>query len=164
MKTTIIIYGSTLGNTASAASAIAGKIHANIKDVNEATAEDLVEHENLILGSSTWGDGELQDDWYSFIDTLKNADLSGKTIALFGVGDQYNYSGTYANAMGELYNIIKGKAAKIIGFTSTEGYEFSNSEAVIDGQFVGLALDYDNQSDLSDTRIDRWISQISPEL
>ena len=165
MKKTVIIYGSTTGNAAMAAETIAAKLGGgDIKEVAKASKEDLVDYENIILGSSTWGDGELQDDWYGFLPTLKSANLNGKTVAVFGVGDQFSYSSTYVNAMGELYDAAKAAGAKIIGETSTEGYSFDESTAVRDGKFVGLALDYDNQDTLSVDRITAWINQILPEL
>ena len=165
MKKTVIIYGSTTGNAAMAAETIAAKLGGgDIKEVAKASKEDLVNYENIILGSSTWGDGELQDDWYGFLPTLKSANLNGKTVAVFGVGDQFSYSSTYVNAMGELYDAAKAAGAKIIGATSTDGYSFDESTAVRDGKFVGLALDYDNQDTLSVDRITAWINQILPEL
>ena len=165
MKKTVIIYGSTTGNAAMAAETIAAKLGGgDIKEVAKASKDDLVDYENIILGSSTWGDGELQDDWYGFLPTLKSANLNGKTVAVFGVGDQFSYSSTYVNAMGELYDAAKVAGAKIIGETSTEGYSFDESTAVRDGKFVGLALDYDNQDTLSVVRITAWINQILPEL
>ena len=165
MKKTVIIYGSTTGNAAMAAETIAAKLGGgDIKEVAKASKDDLVDYENIILGSSTWGDGELQDDWYGFLPTLKSANLNGKTVAVFGVGDQFSYSSTYVNAMGELYDVAKAAGAKIIGETSTEGYSFDESSAVRDGKFVGLALDYDNQDALSVDRITAWINQILPEL
>ncbi|MBR4266703.1 MAG: flavodoxin [Bacteroidales bacterium] len=165
MKKTIIIYGSTSGNTATAAETLKAKLgDADVKEVSTASADDLANYDNIFLGTSTWGDGELQDDWYGFIPTVKAANLTGKTVALFGVGDQMSYSDTYVNGMGEIYEAVKNTGAKIIGATSTDGYSFNESKAVVDGKFVGLALDYDNQSDLSDDRIASWVDAIKAEL
>ena len=165
MKSTVIIYGSTTGNTSTAAETLAGKLSgAVVKEVSAATSKDLSDFDNIILGTSTWGDGELQDDWFGFINTVKNANLAGKTVALFGVGDQFSYSDTYVNGMGEIYNAVKGTGANIIGATSTDGYSFNESAAVVDGKFVGLALDYDNQSDLSEDRISAWVESIAAQL
>jgi flavodoxin I len=166
MKKTVIIYGSTTGNAASAAQTIADKLGngATVKEAGAASKSDLTDFDNIILGSSTWGDGELQDDWFGFLPTIKEVGLSGKTVAVFGVGDQFSYSDTYVNAMGELYDAATAAGANVIGSTSTDGYSFNESTAVRDGKFVGLALDYDNQSDLSDDRIAAWVAQISPSL
>jgi flavodoxin I len=166
MKKTVIIYGSTTGNAASAAQTIAEKLGngATVKEAGSASKSDLTDYDNIILGSSTWGDGELQDDWFGFLPTIKEVGLSGKTVAVFGVGDQFSYSDTYVNAMGELYDVATAAGANVIGSTSTDGYSFNESTAVRDGKFVGLALDYDNQGDLSDDRIAAWVAQISPSL
>ncbi|MBQ9214875.1 MAG: flavodoxin [Bacteroidales bacterium] len=166
MKKTVIIYGSTTGNAASAAQTIAEKLGngAAVKEAGSASKSDLTDYDNIILGSSTWGDGELQDDWFGFLPTIKEVGLAGKTVAVFGVGDQFSYSDTYVNAMGELYDAATAAGANVIGATSTDGYSFNESTAVRDGKFVGLALDYDNQGDLSDDRIAAWVAQISPSL
>jgi len=166
MKKTVIIYGSTTGNAASAAQTIAEKLGngATVKEAGAASKSDLTDYDNIILGSSTWGDGELQDDWFGFLPTIKEVGLSGKTVAVFGVGDQFSYSDTYVNAMGELYDAATAAGANVIGSTSTDGYSFNESTAVRDGKFVGLALDYDNQGVLSDDRIAAWVAQISPSL
>ena len=165
MKKTVVIYGSTTGNAASAAQTIAEKLGgATVKEVGSASKSDLTNFDNIILGSSTWGDGELQDDWFGFLPTIKEVGLAGKTVAVFGVGDQFSYSDTYVNAMGELYDAAIAAGANVIGATSADGYSFNESTAVRDGKFVGLALDYDNQGDLSENRIAAWVAQISPSL
>ena len=112
MKKTVIIYGSTSGNTATAAETLKAKLgDADVKEVSTASADDLANYDNIFLGTSTWGDGELQDDWYGFIPTVKAANLTGKTVALFGVGDQMSYSDTYVNGIGEIYEAVKNKPA-----------------------------------------------------
>ena len=124
----------------------------------------MAANDNLILGTSTWGAGELQDDWYDGIKVLQSADLSGKTIALFGCGDCESYGDTFVGGIGELYAAVKDSGAKIVGAVSTDGYTSDDSAAVVDGQFVGLALDDVNEDDKTDGRIDAWIAQISPNL
>jgi len=124
----------------------------------------LTPEEDFILGTSTWGAGELQDDWYDGLKTLQGADLSGKTIAIFGCGDCSSYSDTFVGGMGELYNGIKDSGAKFIGAVDTADYTFDDSEAVIDGKFIGLPLDDINEDDKTDTRIDAWLAAISPDM
>ena len=121
-------------------------------------------YDNLIIGTSTWGAGELQDDWYDGLKLLQGANLSGKTIAIFGCGDCESYGDTFVSAMGELYNGLKGSGAAFIGRVPTAGYDFSDSEAVVDGEFVGLALDDVNEEDKTDERIDAWIESIKDKL
>ena len=121
-------------------------------------------NQNLILGTSTWGAGELQDDWYDGLKTLQAADLSGKTIAIFGCGDCSTYSDTFVGGIGELYNGIKDSGAHFIGSVETSGYTFDDSEAVVGGKFVGLPLDDINEDNKTDERIDAWVAQIMPSL
>ena len=164
MNTTIVIYGSSTGTCEAIAERIASKLGCEALNVQELSADVVAQHQNLILGTSTWGAGELQDDWYDGLSVLKGADLSGKTIALFGCGDCSTYSDTFVGGIGELYDGIKQSGAKFIGAVSTDGYTFDDSSAVVDGKFVGLPLDDVNEDDKTDERIDAWIAQISPSL
>ena len=162
-----IFYGSSGGNTARVAGRIATKLGAvgdsDIYDVGKAKAEHLTPYDVLLLGSSTWGMGDLQDDWEGFLKTVAAADLSGKKVALFGCGDALSYPDTFCNAMGAIYRAVKDKAT-VLGFTETDDYSFDDSEAVVDGHFVGLALDEDNESSLTEERIDRWVEQLKKEV
>lgn len=163
MKKTVVVYGSSTGTCEAIANMIASKLGVetiNVADLNDAVVAD---NDNLILGTSTWGAGELQDDWYDGVEVLKGADLAGKTVALFGCGDAESYPDTFCGAMAEIYNAVKDQA-NVIGAVSTDGYTFDDSEAVIDGQFVGLALDDVNEDDKTEGRIDAWIDAIKGQL
>lgn len=167
MNKTLIVFGSSTGTCEELATRLAkalGLTAAEVKNVSDLTADDVAAADNLILGTSTWGAGELQDDWYDGVKVLKEAGLTGKTVALFGCGDASGYSDTFCGAMGELYNTAKDAGAAIVGQVSTDGYEFDDSEAVIDGQFVGLALDEVNEDDKTDERIAAWVEAIKPSL
>ena len=164
MKATIVIYGSSTGTCEAIAEKIASKLGCEAVNVQDLTANIINSHQNLILGTSTWGAGELQDDWYDGLKTLQSADLSGKTIAFFGCGDCSSYSDTFVGGMGELYHGIEDCGARFIGSVDTDEYTFDDSEAVIDGKFIGLPLDDINEDDKTDSRIDAWIAQISPNL
>jgi flavodoxin I len=161
-----IFYGSSGGNTEGVAKNIAKKLGVgagDIYDVCKARASDLSAYDVLLFGSSTWGLGDLQDDWEDFIRTVASADLSGKKVALFGCGDSSSYSDTFCDAMGKIYQAVKDKAT-VIGFTDTDGYSFDASESVVNGRFAGLALDEDNEGNLTEERIDRWIEIIKPDI
>ncbi len=164
MSKTIVVFGSSTGTCEAIAEKIASKLGAEVLNVQDMTADVVAANDNLILGTSTWGAGELQDDWYDGINVLKSADLSGKTVALFGCGDCESYSDTFVGGMGELYDAVKASGAKLIGAVSTDGYTFDDSAAVVDGKFVGLALDDVNEDDKTDGRIDAWLAEISPSL
>ena len=163
MKKTVVVFGSSTGTCETIANTIGTKLGAEVINVTDLTADVIAENDNLILGTSTWGAGELQDDWYDGVETLKAADLSGKTVALFGCGDAESYSDTFCGGMAEIYNAVKDQA-NVIGAVSTDGYTFDDSEAVQDGQFVGLALDDVNEDDKTEDRIDAWVAAITPSL
>ena len=170
MKKTVIIYGSTTGTCEGLASKIAAELGANsngaIDVVNVAKLDGSVIEgaENLILGTSTWGSGDLQDDWYDAIESLKGANLAGKTVAIFGCGDSLSYPDTFCGGMAELYNAAKAAGATVIGSVPTDGYTYLDSASIIDGRFVGLALDEDNESNKTDDRIAAWVAQLLPQL
>ncbi|MEF2071375.1 flavodoxin FldA [Consotaella aegiceratis] len=155
-----VIYGSDSGATRGIAKKIAAKLDAEVFDVKRVTVAEFENCDLLVLGVPTYGDGTLQDDWDAALDTLRAANLEGKKVALFGLGDQMGYPDTFVDAIGILYDELIEKQAEIIGQTATDGYEFEDSLAVRDGVFVGLALDQDNQSSMSTNRIAAWTSQL----
>ncbi|MDU1903401.1 MAG: flavodoxin [Dysgonomonas sp.] len=157
-----IYYGSTTGNTQDLAERIAKSLNvpsSNVFDISSANT-DFSAYDVILFGSSTMGMGDLQDDWESYIDDLKGADLDGKKVGLFGCGDSSSYSDTFGDALGKIYEVIKNKGIQLIGRTSTEGYTYDSSEAIVDGQFVGLLIDEDNEPDMTDQRVALWIEEI----
>jgi flavodoxin I len=160
-----LFYGTQTGNTQDAAEEIQkafGSGLVDLIDISNASIEDFEKYECLIIGCPTWNVGELQADWEGFFDNLSEINFSGKNVAYFGCGDQVGYSDNFQDAMGILEEKISGLGAKTVGFWSTEGYDFSESRGVKNGKFVGLALDNDNQSDLTSKRIKEWVAQLKP--
>ncbi len=156
-----IFYGSSVGNTRF----VAEKLHDLIPNtdliaVEKADRSDIEDRDFLILGTSTWGVGSLQDDFEIFVNTLVESDLNNKKIALFGLGDQYTYPDTFCNGMGKLFDLIKEKGCEFVGKWPTDSYDFSESLAVVDDIFVGLALDEDNEPDLTNYRLQEWIKTL----
>lgn len=165
MKSVAVIYGSTGDNTKGVAKKIASKIEgAELIDVTKASVDEVEKFDSLILGTSTWGLGDLQDDWEGFLPDLKKANLAGKTIALFGLGDSSSYSDTFVDGMGIIYEAIKDKSCALVGSVSTEDYSFDASRADVGGQFVGLALDEDNEYNKTEARIEDWLKEILPSI
>jgi flavodoxin I len=162
MSKTGIFFGSSTGNTEAAAKKMAEMLDADVFDVGDNPAGQLGSYDNLILGTSTLGDGDLQDDWEVFIEELEKASLEGKVVAIFGLGDGDAYPDTFVDGIGTIYNAIKDKGCRIVGFTDTEGYIYDASTAEVEGKFVGLPLDDDNQDELTDERIQAWIGRIKP--
>ena len=166
MKKIAILYGSTTGNTEEIAKMIAGETgedKVDLLDVSNASVEDVLKYDKLIMGTSTWGSGDMQDDWEAFAESLRQTDLTGKKIALFGVGDSVTYSDTFVGGMGELYEVLKDTGAHFYGKVPADGYDYDDSPAEIDGMFVGLALDQDNEEDLTEERIKNWINTLKEE-
>lgn len=167
MKSIAIIYGSSTENTKRAAEKIAEQLASHtptLVDIYDGEEEPFLTHDVLILGVSTWGVQDLQDDWNDFYPKLEKLDLSGKTIALFGLGDTSIYPSSFVDAMGILYEIVSKKGATIIGEVSTEGYDFEYSRAVVNNRFVGLPLDEDTEPELTDERITQWVERLKPYL
>ena len=164
MKKTGIFYGSSTGTTEAVANLIASKLGiapADVHDAGELTADLAGSYDVLILGTSTWGYGELQDDWYDAIKVLKGMDLHGKDVALFGCGDSESYCDTFCDGMGILYEDLKDTGCTFLGNrVSTDGYSFGSSIAVVDGCFVGLALDDVNESGKTASRISAWAADL----
>jgi flavodoxin I len=162
----VIFYGSSTGNTESAAKAIAE--HLGIQEVFDIAKEGVAKiekYDKIILGTSTWGSGDLQDDWDDEWEVFKEIDFKGKTVALFGLGDQECYSDNYLDAMGAIYEVVVKNGGTIVGEWSSEGYAHDTSSAEIEeGYFVGLALDEDNESELSASRIEQWCHQVKEKI
>ena len=162
---TAIFFASTTGNSDEVASKISsalGKIE--VFNLANTKVERINEYDKIILGGSTWGDGELNDDWEDAWGDFCKLNLSKKTVALFGLGDQESYSDEFCSALGIIYEQINSMGAKVIGFTSTQGYYHDASKAQVEDKFVGLILDEDNQSDLTDERIENWVNEIKENI
>jgi flavodoxin I len=162
---TAIFFASSTGNSEEIASKISSKLDGiEVFDLAGTKIEKINNYDKIILGGSTWGDGELNDDWEDAWADFCKLDLSSKTIALFGLGDQESYSDEFCSALGIIYEQVNSSGAKIIGFTSTQGYYHDASKAQIEDKFVGLILDEDNQSDLTDERIENWVNEIKENI
>lgn len=157
-----VIFGSTTGNTEAAANAIASAFSVRAINIADATKEDF-KADLLLLGSSTWGIGELQDEWMSGIPLLEKADLTGRRVGVFGTGDQEGFADSFCDAVGILAKTAAARGAEIIGKTSSAGYTHCCSAAVEGDLFCGLALDDNNQPELSPDRISAWVEQVKKE-
>lgn len=170
MKTSVF-YGSATGTTAEVARKIAKALdidEADVFDVADTPPTRLGDYDMLILGTSTWGSGDLEEDWYDFLAGAEELDLTGKTIALFGTGDE-GMTDTFCDAVGILRKRLDRTGAKFTGYFTTEPYEYGHSEAVEDGPdnpsriACGLLIDEVNRPELTDDRIARWVKTIKPE-
>ena len=164
-----IFYGSTTGNTENAAEMIHaefGSLVTHMANITDITPQDMLKYDVLIIGTPTWNVGELQYDWEDFLPQLNGLDLTGKKIALFGLGDSYGYSENFLDALGLLWDELKVLGSpELVGLWPTEGYIFDESKGKFDDtRFLGLGLDEENESDLHDERIKAWTNQVCGEL
>ena len=171
-----IFFGSNSGSTRKVAKQIKKRFDdatmAEPMNINKAKAEDLAAFDLLIFGTPTLGEGQLpglaaecdDESWEEALGRLHDIDLSGKTVALFGLGDQETYGHEFVDGLILLYDFCVARGAKVVGAWPTSGYNFSVSQAVIDDNFVGLALDQDIQPELTAERLDAWLKLIAPEF
>ena len=161
-----IIYGSDTGNTEIIADDLVKLLDKpEILTVDELEESDWEDNKLYILGIPTWYDGELQSDWEDYLDNFQEVDFTGKTVAVFGLGDQVGYAEWFCDGVGILADIIEKNGGKIIGNWSTDGYEFESSKAVMNtnNTFYGLCLDEDNQPELTQERLKKWVKQLKQE-
>ena len=167
MKKIAVIYSYNTQKTANVAKEIVKTFDSGrIEEINaeEINGEIFTKYDYLVLGIPTWFDGELPNYWDEFMPELETLDLSGKKIALFGNGDQKGYPENFVDAIGLMANIVEELGAKVVGFTSSDGYKFEKSNALRGNQFVGLAIDFENQSELNTPRIKAWVEQLKKEF
>ena len=137
-----------------------GTERADNMDVEQSSPDDMMNYDFLILGIPTWGIGKTQEDWDVMLPMIKNMDFSRKKVALFGLGDQESYPGTFADGLGRLYEVLLSTGCSFTGSWPVAGYAYEGSTAVKGGRFVGLVLDEENQQDLTGQRIDKWLKDI----
>ena len=162
-----IIYSFHTKNTSKIADMIADKLsNYDVEKLNieEATAEDFVKFDFYILGSATWFEGELPNHWDEFLPSIEDTDFSNKKIALFGLGDQIKYPLFFGDALGRLVDFFEPKGAKLVGLFPTKDFTFDESYALRGNKFVGLMLDFENQENKNEERIDKWIKTLKKEL
>lgn len=160
-KKVVIAYATNRGNTKVVAEKLAEKIKgAVVVNIADTPVSELGAYDYLILGTSTIGRGEMLKPWKDKADELKALDFAGKTVALFGLGNQAYHGDTFAEGVSHLYELLDGKVT-IEGATSTEGYKFSESKSEVDGKFVGLLLDMDAEATAADAKIDNWLKSLS---
>jgi flavodoxin I len=165
-KTGLFYGGSPKGSTYKVAALIQkelGKKNVDIHNIADVRPADIEQYENLIMGTSAWGIGDMHRDWELFIDDLAEINFEGKKVALFGLGDQKMYPESFADGMGTIYCRVPDKSV-VVGFWPLDGYKYYFSAAEKDGQFVGLVIDDDSQPELTEERIKKWAEILKKEF
>ncbi|GAA5162089.1 flavodoxin [Viridibacterium curvum] len=171
-----IFFGTETGTTR----LVAKKIHARLGEalaarplnVNRTSAADFLQYDALILGTPSYGVGQmpgrsagcLESNWEEFLALLGPADLSGKRIALFGLGAQERYAERFASSLRRLHDALQALGAELVGYWPVDGYTFQHSASVIEQHFVGLVIDQRTQGMQTDARIDAWLASVTPLL
>ncbi len=167
MANICIVFGSTTGNTRDVAQKLRliwGREDADLVDVAEADADLFARYDRFILATSTWGAGDLQDDWEIFFPQLDGVDLSGKRIAVMALGDQQHYPEAFCDCVALLVDKVHERGGTVVGFADAENYIYTASRAEREGRLLGLLLDEDNQADLTDQRLRGWVERLRKEF
>ena len=170
-----LFFGTSTGSTEEAANLIASEFGSDVVEgpieidsLKGNVAAEFVKHDALIVGTPTWNTGADTErsgtGWDEiYYGEMQDLDISGKKVAVFGLGDSVSYSENYADASGELHDVFQNLGANMLGYTSQEGYEHDDSKAIRGDKFCGLLLDAVNQEDLTQERIKQWVAQLIDE-
>ncbi len=167
MKKVALIYSFNSTKTAKIAEKIMKEWDDDgIEPVNAETLDEntFLSYENMILGVPTWFDGELPNYWDEFGPALEDMDMKGKNIAIFGLGDQVNYPENFLDAVGIMADLLESRGAWLVGFTSVESYNFEHSQAQRGNLLAGLAIDFENQHQLTNARVVDWVNSLKKQF
>lgn len=169
-----IFFGTSTGSTETVAEmikeAVGDKAEGpfDIEALEGSVKENFEKYGSLIVGTPTWNTGAETErsgtGWDEiYYSKLPESNLKGKKVAVFGLGDQVSYAENYADATGELHDVFEGLGCKMMGYTSTEGYEHESSKSIRGDKFCGLLCDMVNQEDKSEERVQNWVTQLNAE-
>ena len=172
MEKIAIFFGPLNGSVHRIAKLVASKIGDDKVDlihIASATATDLEKYTRIIFGISTIGKDTWQqkfdnNDWSKFFPVVSEFNFSGKKVAIFGLGDHITYAYHFVDSMGLLGKTIKNLGGEIFGQVSTEGYTFQDSDAIVDGKFIGLPVDEDFEPELTEERVSAWINTLMQQF
>jgi len=162
-----LLYATQTGNTETAAGVIAEKAGVEAADVGDFGAEDLAGFDGLIVGCPTWNTDADEyrsgTAWDDLLDEIKGIDLAGKPVAVFGCGDSQGYGDNFCDGIEELHETFAAAGAKMVGYVDAGPYQHQSSKSVRGDKFLGLPLDEDNENDMTEERVESWVSQIKGE-
>lgn len=163
-----LFYGSDTGNTETVTNDLVDAWTLTPITTIEAgvmTVADYDRYDVILLGLSTWYDGDLQSDFENFFEEFKTIDFTGKVVAIYGLGDQYGYGEYFVDGVGILAKVVLANGGTLIGHWPCADYDYEASKAqYTDELFYGLALDDDNEMHKTPERLQKWIAQLTTEL
>jgi flavodoxin I len=172
MEKIAIFFGPLDGSVHRVAKLVAEKIGTEKVDliyIGSASTSDLEKYSKIIFGISTIGKDTWQqkfdkNDWSKFFPAVSSFNFSGKKVAIFGLGDHITYAYHFVDSMGLLGKLIKNQGGEILGKVGTEGYTFQDSEAILEGMFIGLPVDEDFEAELTEERVSAWVNKLMKEF
>jgi len=173
MSKTALFYSPEGGNVNGVAVQLGEMIGTDNLDVipaKEAESDIVSKYNQIILVGSTvgadhWNNEVIEDEWTTFFTKIEDLSFENKKVAIVGLGNCVLYPSHFADGMADLYERITKKSAQVFGFVDAEEYDFEDSEALNEeGSFCGLALDEDNEAELSAGRLEKWIEQLRPDF
>lgn len=175
-----IFFSTTTGNTEEVADLLSSELDSCADPVDVGDIADdiasLTGFDGLIVGAPTWNTGadEMRSgtSWDDVLEQIGGMDFSGKKVAVFGCGDSSSYSDYFCDAIEEVYSVFKNAGADMVGNFPCDDYEFEESKSTVDGpsgsddaaKLLGLAIDVENQSDLTEDRVSKWAAQLKTEM
>ena len=169
MRKVGLFYAPAKGSTEKIAKIIANKIGNDKVELvlvdENSTISEFDSFDKLIFGISTvgresWDAEYTKVGWDFFLPKVEQADFKGKTAAIFGLGNHILYADYFVDAMGFLGKKVIENGGKLVGYVDKDKYEFKHSEAIVDDKFLGLPIDEDTQEELTDERLEDWLSDI----
>lgn len=165
MNKIAILYGTSGGSVETVAKQLQDLFEgeADIFNVLDVSLTEIVDYPYIVVGTSTTGIGDLQDDWEGFLPSFAKIDFTGKKVAIFALGDSASYSTSFAESMKVVYDELYDKV-EIVGQVPDEGYTYDDSTAVEDGVWIGLPIDEDNEYDMTEERVEKWVELLKKEF
>jgi len=156
-----IFFASTSGRTESVADRIARHLtplRPEMHRIESSQPVDLLRFDVLILGSPTYGRGQMHHEWLSWKDHVARIDLSEKAVGLFVLGDQRFHGRTFAGAVDHLCDLVQSTGTRPRAQWPTDGYHAPGLEQRA-APFPGLVVDEINQRRSTEQRVQRWCAQ-----
>ncbi len=166
-----LFYGSSTGNTEAVSFQMKEEFNKHpeweveVHNIGATSPEQMLQYDYMVMGIPTWNTGQLQDDWEFFMPKLAEMNLTGKKIAVFGLGDQNGYGYNFLDAVGALSDELLKRGGDLMGMWAINNkYEFAESTAQVEDHFLGLGVDNDGQEEMTAGRLADWVQQVIEEF